>query len=761
MSHTKILNGKQKGFHLATAIAMATTAAATTQLAQAQQRSSLILEEVTVTAQKREQSADDVGIAISAFSADQMKALNFTNAGDVAIQSPNVEMRRHFVGRGLITNLFIRGVGSADLNNGSESPVAAFVDDFYLITNSTVDFSLFDMKSTEIIKGPQGTLFGRNATGGAFQFTTQEPEDEFGAYLEGTVGSRGTLQSEAMINLPVTDKLKVRFSGLLDQHDPFVKNEYPGTNDIHESDFEAFRGQIKYQATDRWEILFKAESGKAEGNIPGDNLNPMMKEGDDIVFAPTNPLGTPKDADPLRVSHNSSDWANNEVDHYLLKNVWEGDKVTFTSITGFMDQDLAIIEDCDASADSLCNFHGAYQSEHYTQEFRLNGDTEKYNWTLGAYYLNQDAAGLYRLSAFNGLLDPEMPNGGVLQYANYDLEVESYAVFGQIDYHLTDTLTLIAGLRASKDKKSFNQENFQDFALVENLDFLEVADYFAPNVTSLATLQSNIFNDSTAPGLNDIDEDGVSGTLQMNWQPNDDALYYLSFRRGLKAGGFNNGVVPLGLTPESYSYDQEVLHAYEVGAKLAFYDGKARVNMATFYYDYKDYQASSFEDLGIFFENREAYIIGSEVELFANPIDGLDIILGTSYLETRVKDVVRAGTVMENEMGEAPHLTANAVIRYEWAIPTGYLSIQLDGNYVGQRYGDVLNQTAATLPSYSLYNTNMTYTREDEKLFARLWVKNLTDKLVPLYRIEVTDLGTGQDNFNDPRTAGITVGYHF
>ncbi|MCK9505832.1 MAG: TonB-dependent receptor [Porticoccaceae bacterium] len=761
MTYSTGVKSKSSILNLATAISIATASGLVSQAVHAQQRASSILEEVTVTAQKREQSADDVGIAITAFSADQMKALNFTNAGDVAIQSPNVEMRRHFVGRGLITNLFIRGVGSADLNNGSESPVAAFVDEFYLITNSTVDFSLFDMKSTEIIKGPQGTLFGRNATGGAFQFTTQEPEDEFGAYLEGTLGSRGTVQSEAMLNLPVTDKLKVRFSGLIDQHDPFVKNDYPGRNDIHESNFDAYRGQIKYQATDRWEILFKAESGQAEGNIPGDNLNPMMKQGDDIVFAPTNPLGTPKDADPLSVSHNSADWANNEVDHYLLKNVWEGDKVTFTSITGFMDQNLSITEDCDASADSLCNFHGAYESEHYTQEFRLNGDTEKFNWTLGAYYLNQDAAGLYRLNAFNGLLDPNVPNGGVLQYANYDIDVESYAVFGQIDYHLTETVTLIAGLRASQDKKSFSQENFQDFALVDDVDFDGVSDFFAPNIVSLQNLQSNIFNDSTAPDFTEIDEDGVSGTLQLNWQPNDDSLYYASFRRGLKAGGFNNGVVPLALSPESYPYEQEVLHAYELGAKLAFWDGRSRLNMATFYYDYQDYQASSFEDLGIFFENREAYILGAEVELFANPVEGLDIIVGSSFLETRVEDVVRAGTVMENEMGEAPHLTANAVIRYEWAVPTGYLSIQLDGNYVGQRYGDVLNQTAATLPSYSLYNTNMTYTREDEKLFARLWVKNLTDKLVPLYRIEVTDLGTGQDNFNDPRTAGITVGYHF
>ncbi|GAB3382988.1 TonB-dependent receptor [Spongiibacter taiwanensis] len=721
-----------------------------------------VLEEVTVTAQKREESASDVGIAISAFSAEQLEALNFKNAADVAMQSPNVEIRRHFVGKGLTTNLFIRGVGNTDLNNGAESPVAGFVDEFYMISSSTVDFSLYDMARTEILKGPQGTLFGRNATGGAFSFFTQKPEDEFSAYAEGTTGTDGILRGEGRLNLPVNDQLKLRISAFHDSHDGFTENTYPGRDDFREGNFNAFRFQALYDVSEQWEALLKFESGEAEGNLVGDNLNPMMKQGDDIVFAPTNGLGQPKDADPFKVAHNSADWASNEVNSFLLTNNFYLDDLTITAITGLLDQDFELTEDCDASPVSICNYHSFYESKHFSQEVRLNKQADKYNLTVGVYYLNQDADGGLNLNVFNGLVDPNDPDGGILQATTNDIEVEAYALFGQFDYYLTEEVTLIAGLRAQNDKKDFSQSTYQYYVSVADFDFDGPSDFRAPNITIEQTLQSNIFTPSSAGDLTKIDKDSYAGTLQANWTPTDEALYYASFRRGVKAGGFNVGVVPLGLAPEAFPYDQETLNAYEVGGKLSFMDGKTRVNMATFYYDYKDYQALSFENLGQFFENREASITGAELEVFTNPMQGLDIILGVSYLDTEVEGVIRAGTEMDTEMGEAPNKTANLVARYEWPVATGYVSAQIDGTYVAERYGDILNQTAATLKSYSVWGANVTYTHADEKFFVRLWAKNLGDKEVATYRIEVTDLAnTGQDNFMEPRTAGITVGYHF
>jgi iron complex outermembrane receptor protein len=732
----------------------------------AAERASL-LEEVIVTAQKREQSANDVGIAISAFSGDQLEALNFNNAGDVAMQSPNVEIRRHFVGRGLTTNLFVRGVGNTDLNNGAESPVAAFVDEFYMISSSTVDFSLFDLERTEILKGPQGTLFGRNATGGAFAFVTQKPEDEYSAFVEGGAGTDGILQGEARLNLPVSDDLKLRFSAYHDSHDGFTSNNYPGQSDFHESGFNAFRAQALYQVTDRWETLLKLETGEAEGNLVGDNLNPMQKFEDDIIPAPTTLVtNRVKDPNPRSVSHNSKDWAENQVNHVLWTNVWEGDDITFTSITGFLNQDYDLTEDCDASPDSVCNFNGFYDSQHFSQEFRFNGSTESLNWTAGFYYLNQDADGGYNFNAFNGFVDPELPNGGVLQSSLFETEVETYAAFGQLEYALTETLTLIGGLRVQKDKKDFQQIDVQEVVLVDDFDFDGPVSFSDANLTPIGLiLGGNDFSPASAGGLTKLDEDGVSGTLQLNWQPTDDALYYASFRRGIKAGGFNVGVVPLGLPADNWRYDQEVLDAYEIGAKLQLAEGKLRLNMATFYYDYEDYQALSFQNLGQFFVNRPATITGAEIEMIANPISGLDIILGTSYLDTEVENVQRGvleSTVEDREMGEAPDKTANIVVRYEWPVPTGFLSVQFDGNYVAERYADILNQTAATLQPYSIWNSNITYTAEDEKFYAKLWVKNLSDKEVATYRIEITDLlNYGQDNFLEPRTAGVTVGYHF
>ncbi len=756
---------KQYGRHLLSLAVAATIAGTSSVDSFAQQRSS-VLEEVIVTAQKREQSADDVGVAISAFSGAQMESLNFFTAADVAAQSPNVEIRRHFVGRGLTTNLFVRGVGNTDLNNGAESPVAAFVDEFYLISSSTVDFALFDMARVEVLKGPQGTLFGRNATGGAFAFVTEKPGDEFEAYIEGSAGNYDMLGGEFRLNVPVNDDFKLRFSAYHDSHDGFTENNYPGQKDFRESNFDAFRGQALFQVTDNWESLLKFESGEAEGRLVGDNLRPMMKSGDDVVFTERTLTELPADRDPFDVSHNSKDWASNEVDHVLWTNIWEADNFTLTSITGYLEQDYEITEDCDASQLSVCNFHSIFGSEHYSQELRLSGDTESLNWTAGVYYLKQDADGGYDLNVFNGLVDPELPNGGVVQRSQFETEVETYAVFGQLEYAISDTVTLIGGLRLQKDKKDFQQIDVQELVLVDDFDFDGPRSFTSQNLTSIGVvLGGNNFSPATAGSLTELDEDGVSGTLQANWTPNDSSLYYASFRRGIKAGGFNVGVVPLGLPAENWGYDQEVLNAYEVGTKLQLLDSRLRFNAAAFYYDYEDYQALSFQNLGQFFVNRPAEIIGAEFEILANPFPGLDVVLGASFLDTEVEDVQRGvleSTVKDREMGEAPDMTANLVLKYEHPIPTGYLSYQVDGNYVDERFADILNQTAATLDSYTVWNSNITYTSDSEKFFTRLWVKNLTDKEVATYRIEITDiLNYGQNNFMEPRTYGLTVGYRF
>lgn len=761
-----LVSGKQQFCRRLLPLAVvATFTSAVPAAGNAQQRSS-VLEEVIVTAQKREQSADDVGVAISAFTGAQMESLNFSTAADVAAQAPNVEIRRHFVGRGLTTNLFVRGVGNTDLNNGAESPVAAFVDEFYLISSSTVDFALFDMNRVEVLKGPQGTLFGRNATGGAFAFVTERPGDEFEAYLEGTVGNYNTLNGEVRLNIPVSDDLKLRFSAYHDSHDGFTENNFPEQDDFRESGFNAFRAQALYQVTENWESLLKFESGKAEGNLVGDNLRPMMKSGDDVVFTDFTLTGLPADSDPFDTSHNSKDWASNKVDHVLWTNTWSNDTFAFTSITGYMEQDYRITEDCDASALPVCNYGSTFDSEHYSQEFRWSGQADNLNWTLGVYYMNQEAGGGYKLNVFNGFIDPTVSNLGILQDSAFETDVTTYALFGQLEYALSETLTLIGGLRVQKDEKDFEQIDVQELVLVDDLNFKGPQSFTSENIQPIGVvIGGNNFSPATAGELTELNEDGVSGTLQLNWMPNDSSLYYASFRRGIKAGGFNVGVVPMGLPAENWGYDQEVLHAYELGAKLTFPEAALQVNAATFYYDYDDYQALSFQNLGQFFVNRPGDIMGAELEVRANPVAGLDIVAGVSLLDTEVKDVQRGvlvSTVKDREMGEAPDMTWNLVVRYEHQIPSGYLSYQVDGNYVDERYADILNQTAATLDSYTVWGANLTYTSSSEAFFARLWAKNLTDEEVATYRIEITDiLNYGQDNFMEPRTYGLTVGYRF
>ncbi len=746
--------------------------------------SASLLEEVVVTAQKREQNIQDVGVSVSAFSGEAMEKLKFSSTADVVSQTPNVEARRHFISRGLTTNLFIRGVGTTQFNNANESSIAGFVDEFYLVSPSTLDFLLFDMSGTEILRGPQGTLFGRNATGGAFQFSTKKPSTEgVDGRVKASVGNYDAYVVEGAINVPLGDSAAIRLSAITDQHDHLAKNIFPGKGGALDQDFSAFRAQLAVDITENLSLTVKAETGQVEGDLTADqgvpyDLLDTLAGGGEVVELPADGFGYSPTADgtrnnPDRFNANGNNEGSNEVDHLLARFDLDLENMTFSSITGYMDQTFSLSEDCDGSPNGFCSYNPEYESQHFTQEFRIVGNTENLNYTAGLFYMNQDSESDVIVPVFVGLgVFPPAGGGigGAVLDVDFQQELTSMAAYAQFEYSLSEELILIGGVRINRDEKEFNQNLF--FPIVEypgrtDSNFASIAEMRAYVETGGSLAPANIFNKATAGSLTEINDTNYGVTLQVNYTPNEDTLMYASFRRGLKGGGFNNEVMPAGLPANLIPFDQEVIHAYELGWKQTLANGLGRINGAVFYYDYQDYQATSFQNFGNFITNNDASLSGAEIELFLTPTEGLSIIVGASYLDSNVDDVVMpGGLVQDREMGEAPEFGFNALVNYEWGVDAlnGSLSVQLDGNYVGERFADVLNQKGLELDSHTIFNSVLAYSHDSGKWGVDLWIKNLTDERVELFKLEIDNLaGTlnGQVNWNAPRTYGASVFYNF
>jgi iron complex outermembrane receptor protein len=741
------------------------------------------IEEIVVSAQKREQNIQDVGIAIDAFSAEDISRLNITNTSDIALHSPGVESREHFTSRGLLTNFFIRGVGTTDFNNATESAVTVYSDEFYLISSSTVDFSLMDVERAEVVKGPQGTLFGRNANGGAIQFFSNRPNfDGLSGAIEGGLGSDSIQQLQAHLNVPLSDSIAVRFAALMDDHGPFVKNVRSGSNttgrDSAEQNFQAFRAYFLYRPSDSIDILYKFEDGKVDGRLGADqNIVTLGLPDGDVIAKPdnTNAYGYSPDAvgagGPDKFdSEGFNSGLNDITSHLITIEVDVTDDISLTSITGFLNQNFKIYEDCDGTPSIICNYEAFYKSEHFTQEIRLNGGSDTLNWTAGVYYLNQDASGGLEAPLYftaDGEPDPSGTTPGQGYYADYDISVESAALYGQIEYAVSDSVTLIGGLRLSNEEKFFEEVYPVYNILTDNSLF----PFRSPQAFALSshTIVSLINDDATftrenAGDLTKINDNYVSGTAQVNWQPKDNTLYYASYRRGVKAAGFNNGSVPTAEIQDQYRFDAEVLNAYELGAKWTVMNGRLRVNAATFYYDYDNYQTTRFRTLGILIGNADAKITGGEVEVIGSPFDGLDISLGLSLLDGKVMDISRGPGLPDRDfdLGEAPDVSANAMVRYTWPALGGEVYGQMSAAYVGERFTDAQNLTVAKLGAHTTVNAQFGWTSEDDKVYVQVWGRNITDDRVLIGALAtLTFVNIGQANWNEKPTYGMKIGYRF
>jgi len=404
---------------LAKAVAIATT------LSLSAMTQASVLEEITVTAQKREQSLQDVGIAVSAFTGDQMRALGVAESGDIASFTPGVHLGGALAGQN--AQFTIRGVTQNDFNDIVESPNAVYVDEGYIANSNAQTFGLLDIERVEILKGPQGTLFGRNATGGLVHYITRKPNfDEMDGYVDveyghydGSSGAENadTLKVEAAIGGPITENVAARLAFMNNKRDPYLTNVYDATSptavggapaadagaDMGDDDTTVARGSLAINPNDEIEInlsLSWAESELATGPYQavattpiidpgtGEHINTIFTPGGVDAFGYKDP-----DGDDFQTSGDFAFGDHGETENLAFNaNVkWElSDTVTFHSVTFYQDYDKLLFIDVDSGPVNLGANYAAAETESFTQEFRFSGETDDARWTAGLYYLKID-----------------------------------------------------------------------------------------------------------------------------------------------------------------------------------------------------------------------------------------------------------------------------------------------------------------------------------------------------------------------------------
>ncbi|WP_041452612.1 TonB-dependent receptor [Alteromonas naphthalenivorans] len=746
---------------------------------------SVVLEKITVTSQKREQYINDVSIAVTAFSGEQMESLGFESSTDLIAFTPGVSLAGDIGGQRAIFN--IRGVVQNDYADIAEAPVAVYVDGGYLASTQAQTFGLFDIARVEILKGPQGTLFGRNATGGMVNTITAKPTEEVEGYAELTFASFEQKRFEGAVSGALSDKVSGRISVMANHMGNILENVYEdeaapdtragsigGGEDGYNDDTKAFRAQLNFDLSANSNLLVSAnwaDTTKSEGPYQVVNTTEVKDAAGnviDVIYAADDPLGCDTiqagacvdgnfNGDPLRPVQGgdfngnidpdgsgekvNKDFAfedQNKIKSRGLAATYEYDfdDFTFTSVTDWKNFTRVIGLDSDQTASPELIFQSDGDITQFSEELRVSGNTMNSKWVAGFYYLSIETDYLQGLAA--------SPTGGYLageeQNTLATIDTDSYSVFGQIDYDLTDELVLVSGLRLVRENKSMDGQLRQNANLVDR--DIEV-DYGIDPLVDVAM---------------DNDETMWSAKLQLDYKPNSDTLLYAGINRGVKAGNFN---APLG---GSFStYDAEVLLAYEAGAKLTLMDGKAQLNSSIFYYDYSDYQSFSWvNNAGVVF-NEDAQFTGAEVELLLNPIDALDIMFGVSYTDAVVEDLeVASGVFVDTTPPYTPEWQSSGLVRYTWDIDSGSVAALVSGSYQSEAFHNARNFTAHTIESHFKADARITWTDKEDLWSVAAYVDNLTDSDHELIGFDVSGFyGNSQISYAKPRTYGVTVRRNF
>jgi iron complex outermembrane receptor protein len=720
-----------------------------------------VIEEVIVTAQKREQAITDVSISINAFTDEDMRVFRVEDPTDIAQLVSNVDIKGTL--GGVNPAITVRGVGLNDFNANNNPSVGVYIDEIFLASPAMLDTRMFDVERVEVLKGPQGTLYGRNATGGAINVINRKPRQEFDAYVSGGIGNFDQVDVEAAIGGGFSDTFAGRLSvSYKNQGESYHTNRMTGT-DFGDLESLAGRAQLSFDPSD----TFRGNISVHFGNVDGTNtpfsiyglLDPALPANPDFTVNLCGPamefrfdnsqcsdvfgIQETVDGDPYTHTFNPDEAAKYILDTDYAGGVirleWDIAESTLTSITGFESQDRIFGDNINSHPLQLSSLTHNEDISQISQELRLTGgEAGGTQWIVGAFFSKDEfeSQNLFESADFF------VTN----LFWNVDQDTTAWAVFGSADFALSDTVTLTAGIRYTDEEIDFSGGTTD----LNPFDASCILDPFCLP-TGLGAVPITFVDDT-------FSDENVSGRLALEYRPSDEWMLYGSIATGFKSGGFfgdftfdNSELAP---------FSSETITAYEIGSKSTLADGKVQLNASVFYYDYQDMQTLVPGVLVTAFTNAEdAEIIGLDLDILAVPTDGLILGFGLGLLDTELGaiGVVPAG----NESPNAAEVQATGLIRYEFEVGSNMLAgIQGNFKYTDDMFRDAFNDRFNFTESYTTVDARIWIAGNDGRWEAALWAKNLTDEEYTEQAFNFVDLtGLANHLLGAPQTYGVTFTY--
>ena len=712
-------------------------------LAQSGETGAAQLADIVITAERRTTSLQDTPLSVSAITAESLADANVTDTESLSYSVPGLVLQRDVVGKAVI-----RGIGTENFTVGGDPGVATYVDGAYIARSSTAIFDFFDVERVEVLRGPQGTLYGRNATGGVINVISRAPSQDPEAYVNATYGNYDAMRLEGAISGPVTEGIRVRLAGLYHNRDGFTDNIFPGLearglDELDTKDLWALRGRIDFD-------LGEAVTLELIGDIYRDDSNPpafwytddtLPWQGPNSVFPRdlrTVSQGFETDTPGFAPGELEVGQAGRQDQTGVTARLtWDAGPVIVTSTTAYRDIKFEWINDGDGLSDFVVVYFQRDYSEQFTQDIQIASNTDgPLQWIVGGFYLNEDAEGIYAI-----------PLGGfsTILYDGTN-ETEAFGVFAEGTYTIGD-LSITAGLRYSDETK--------DATLL----------YRFPFIVELPLQEQS------------ADFSAVTPRLVIDYQIADDAMVYASVTRGFKSGGFSLLDNPIN------AFDQETIWAYEAGFKSRLLDRRLQLNGAAFFYDYKDQQLSQVTNLATQTTNAGSSTIwGFELEWDALISDQIRMTGNLAYLNTEFDEFCTVDTrnpalpidvqncgdtpnLAGNELPRSPDFTANMAITYSDSISEaldGFL--RLEWQYSSSQFFSVFNRDNISQESFSLFNASAGISDAAGRWSVKAWVRNLTDEeyFSNLFESGVVDtVAIPQGFVAPPRTYGLTVGFSY
>jgi iron complex outermembrane receptor protein len=640
------------------------------------------LEEIIVTAQKREENLQRTTVTVTAVDAKAVEALGANSLYDLARIAPNTE----FGGSQQGSVIFIRGIGQTQQTVLSDPGATMYVDGVYrpiLFANST---NFTDLARMEVLRGPQGTLFGKNTIGGAVNIITALPSDEFGGSIDVMGGSRDRLKVDGSLNVPlVQDTLAARFSVQSNTQDGFMRNYATGGR-LANTDYYTARSSLLWTASDAVDVTLRADYTDQDQKGPGAKLLPPS----------TSPYYT---SDPWGEYGTAESFSRATDKGTSLTVDWKIGPGTLKSISAYRKFASMLNEDADGTPDPLQENLDVRDDEFFSEELQYNAKSfgGRLDWTVGGFYLDDDVSQEGH---------PRIPP--IVSLDNYMTQkAKNYAVFAQGTFDVTDAFAVTLGARYSRDEKD---TTFTSISAPGGL---------APaGVVQIAGVDNKTWS-------------AVTPKLSLQYQITPDAMVYGTASKGYKAGGFNG--TPFSAA-DFLSFNPEYVWNYEAGVKTEWLDRRLRVNVTAFFMDYTDTQVMIEQvPITIHVENAgDAEIKGVEGEFAFLPIESLmlNASFGINDFEyTRLApSAATSGLTLDNVLPFAPKYNATGGFEYTaFASDAGKLTVRSDYSWRNKYYTDAVNNEQISQGSYGLWSARITYSGQDNRWAVYAYGLNLSN----------------------------------